>query len=143
MRRIHTTRTTFVGIRPPSEDSFQPHLFGRPSNKESAENQGFEKCDHRLEGFRIFADGRCTEEERAELQGIMETICGRVRETLPAETYSTSIPLDDPLPGKLLVAGQDFAITGRFAYGTRRKVFETIQSLGGRPSDSPPTHYTR
>jgi hypothetical protein len=33
-------------------------------------------------------------------------------------------------------------ITGRFAYGTRRKVFEVISGLGGLPGDSPPNRDT-
>ena len=91
----------------------------------------------------IFADGRCDDEERAELQGIMEALCGHTQDAKPEETYSTTLPLDDPLPAPLLFPKQQFVVTGRFAYGTRRKVFEAIESLGGVPTDSAPTLATR
>jgi NAD-dependent DNA ligase len=92
---------------------------------------------------RIFADGRCDEEEREELKGVMQTLCGYTAEAEPAETYSTTLPLDNPQPEPLLFPGQQFVVTGRFAYGTRRKVFEAIEALGGVCGDSAPTLTTR
>lgn len=91
---------------------------------------------------RIFADGHCDDEERAELQAMMEAICGHRYESQPDETRSTSLPLDTPLPETLIFAEKQFVITGRFAYGTRRKVFEAIQTRGGFCSDSAPTQKT-
>jgi len=93
---------------------------------------------------RIFADGRCDESERRELQSVMEALCGYTSESEPAENYSTSLPLDEPLPTPVIFPDQKFVITGRFAYGTRRKVFAAIESLGGIPTDASPsldTHY--
>src|SRR5437870_13199921 len=40
---------------------------------------------------RIFADGRCDDEERAELQSVMEALCGHTKEAQPDETRSTSL----------------------------------------------------
>jgi hypothetical protein len=54
------------------------------------------------------------------------------------------LPLDSPLPDPVVFPGRDFIITGKFAFGTRRKVMEAIETRGGRPSDTPPTigsHY--
>jgi NAD-dependent DNA ligase len=92
---------------------------------------------------RIFADGRCDDEERAELQSVMEALCGHTQEAQPDETRSTSLPLDTPLPSSLVFPEQQFIVTGRFAYGTRRKVFEAIQARGGICGDSAPTRSTR
>jgi hypothetical protein len=93
---------------------------------------------------RIFADGRCDDEEREELKGVMEALCGHTAEAKPAETYSTTLPLDTPLPDLILFPERVFTITGKFAFGTRRKVMEAIEARGGIPSDSSPTrdsHY--
>jgi NAD-dependent DNA ligase len=92
---------------------------------------------------RIFANGRCDDEERAELQSVMEALCGHRKEAQPDETRSTTLPLDSPQPEPLVFPGQQFVVTGRFAYGTRRKVFEAIEALGGVCGDSAPTLTTR
>lgn len=92
---------------------------------------------------RIFADGHCDEEEREELKTVMEALCGYGRDTQAEQTYSTTLPLDSPLPD-LVFPDRVFNITGRFAYGTRKKVMEAIESNGGKPVDSAPTrqsHY--
>jgi len=73
---------------------------------------------------RIFADGHTKEAQRD-------------------QTRSTTLPLDSPQPEPLLFPGQQFVVTGRFAYGTRRKVFEAIEALGGVCGDSAPTRTTR
>ena len=93
---------------------------------------------------RIFADGRCDEAEREELKGVMEALCGYTPQAKPEETYSTTLPLDSPLPDLVVFPERLFTITGRFAFGTCRKVMEVIQERGGVPSDSSPTresHY--
>jgi len=93
---------------------------------------------------RIFADGRCDEEEREELKGVMEALCGHTAQAKPEETYSTTLPLNSPPPDLVVFPERLFCITGRFAFGTRRKVMDAIQVRGGVPSDSPPTresHY--
>jgi len=88
---------------------------------------------------RIFADGRCNDEEREELKGVMEALCGYATQSNPEETYSTELPLDSPLPDPILFQGRVLTITGRFAFGTRKKVMEAVEARGGIPSDSAPT----
>lgn len=87
----------------------------------------------------IFADGRATEEECEELRGVMEALCGYTSQADPTETYSTSLPLNDPLPDPLILKDRICNITGKFAFGTRKKVIETIESVGGKALDAPPT----
>lgn len=92
---------------------------------------------------RIFADGVCDAEERAELKDVMEALCGVTQEPLPmAENLSTSLPLCVPQPHPLLFANQQFVVTGKFAYGARTAVFDAIAALGGLPTDSAPTKTT-
>jgi NAD-dependent DNA ligase len=88
---------------------------------------------------RIFADGRCDDEEREELKGVMEALCGYTAEAEPAQTYSMTLPLDSPLPDPITFPERVFTITGKFAFGTRRNVMEAIEARGGTPSDSAPT----
>ncbi len=87
----------------------------------------------------VFADGQATAEECEELRGVMEAICGYTSEAAPAETYSTSLPLDNPLPEPVIFRDKIFNITGKFAFGTRAKVVEAIASAGGCALDSSPT----
>ncbi len=92
---------------------------------------------------RIFADGYCDDDERAELKGVMEALCGYTSTAKPEETYSTTLPLDIPFPD-LIFSERQYVITGKFAFGTRRKVSEAISKLGGIATDSTPTrasHY--
>ena len=88
---------------------------------------------------RIFADGRCDTEEREELKSVMEALCGYVAHADPAETYSTKLPLDSPPPEPIVFQGRVLTITGRFAFGARKKVMEAIEARGGIPYDSAPT----
>jgi NAD-dependent DNA ligase len=74
----------------------------------------------------------------------MEALCGYTTQADPTETYSTSLPLNNPPPDPVVVKDRLFNITGKFAYGTRKKVIEAIESSGGKAEDSPPTrksHY--
>ena len=88
---------------------------------------------------RIFADGRCDTEEREELKAVMGALCGHVAQADPAQTYSTTLPLDSPLPDPIVFRSRVLTITGKFAFGTRKKVMEAIEAKGGIPSDSPPS----
>jgi len=72
----------------------------------------------------------------------MEALCGHVDDSQAAETYSTELPLDAPPPDPVLFSRHSFVVTWRFAYGTRRRVFEAISGLGGLPGDSPPNRDT-
>lgn len=92
---------------------------------------------------RIFADGRCDDEERAELKAVMEALCGHTEAASASEAHSTTLPLCEPQPS-LVFPERQFVITGKFAYGTRTKVMDAIVGLGGVPTDSAPSlksHY--
>jgi hypothetical protein len=91
---------------------------------------------------RIFADGCCDDDEREELRGLMQAICGQQTASEPAEVFSSSLPLDAPSPSQISFPGHNFCITGRFAFGTRRKVLDAIEKMGGAPSDAHPTRET-
>jgi hypothetical protein len=91
---------------------------------------------------RIYEDGVVTVEERGELKEIMEQIVGDVDSALTAAPKSTVLPFDDPPPPFILFKDRYFCITGKFAYGTRQCVFETIETRGGIPSDATPKHGT-
>ncbi|MCB2380490.1 BRCT domain-containing protein [Hymenobacter sp. BT635] len=92
---------------------------------------------------RIFEDGVCDAEERAELQEVMETLCGFMQAPTPqAETLSTALPLCVPQPHPLVFSDKQVVVTGKFAYGARTAVFEAIDALGGQPTDSSPTRAT-
>jgi hypothetical protein len=65
---------------------------------------------------RIFADGRCDDEEREELKAVMEALCGYTADAKPSETYSTTLPLDTPLPNPIIFSARVFTITGKFAF---------------------------
>jgi NAD-dependent DNA ligase len=88
---------------------------------------------------RIYADGICDAEEQEEMREIMSALCGIQRESRPAsgEQHSTTLPLDNP-PPKVLFEDKRFHITGKFAFGSRTKVIETINRLGGTALDVTP-----
>lgn len=88
---------------------------------------------------RIFADGLCGDDEHEELKTVMEALCGYCRDTKPSETYSAALPLNSPPPDVVIFPERNFVITGRFAFGTRRKVMEAITDRLGIVSDSFPT----
>lgn len=87
---------------------------------------------------RIFADGQCDDEEREELKAVMKSICGDTTEASPGGPLSSSLPLDCPLPDPVIFSNQRFAITGKFAFGTRRRVIEAIETKGGMAIDTAP-----
>jgi len=91
----------------------------------------------------IFADGRIDDEEREELAETMRQITGHGVYSDPSETFSSELPLDQPLPDEVVFLGNEFVPTGRFAFGTRHKVAEAIAGLNGIPKDGFPTQTTR
>lgn len=93
---------------------------------------------------RIFADGRCTENEREELKEIMGALCGGPHENSAHESYSTTLPFTSPAPDSIEFPKRVFNITGKFAFGTRQKVISSIANQDGIAVDSMPTqesHY--
>lgn len=92
---------------------------------------------------RIFEDGVCDEEERAELKEVMETLCGYTQAPAPqAAALSTALPLCVPQPQPLVLVGKQVVVTGKFAYGARSTVFDAITAVGGLPTDASPTRAT-
>lgn len=92
----------------------------------------------------IFADGICTEEERGELKEIMEALCGHAASQSDGETFSTTLPFNSPQPNPIIFPNRIFNITGKFAFGARKKVIDAITGHGGFATDSTPTresHY--
>jgi hypothetical protein len=118
----------------------EPEFFGNWVRKYDAFQPVWPFTDVLSRVERIFADGRCDADEREELKGIMEALCGYAPESTPTETCSTTLPLNSPCPEPIHFPQRVFTITGKFAFGTRRKVAEAIEARGGTASDSAPTH---
>lgn len=76
---------------------------------------------------KIFADEKVTNEERADLRVIIEGITGGAYVMDAKSRLSTTLPLCHPQPRKIFFEGQEFCVTGRFAFGTRAKVIEAIR----------------
>jgi len=91
----------------------------------------------------MFSDGHIDDDERKELAETMRQITGRGVYSEPSETFSSELPLDQPLPDEVVFSGNEFVPTGRFAFGTRSKVADAITALNGIPKDGFPTQTTR
>lgn len=86
----------------------------------------------------IFSDGVVTEDEREDLAAIMQQITGGAEAAEPAkEDTSSALPLDDPAPTVIEFPGREFSVTGRFAFGTRKKIVEAITQREGEFNDDP------
>ena len=74
----------------------------------------------------IFADGRVDEEERHELNTLLEDLVGGRASLTLGYDAATELPLDKPAP--LMCYGRDevYVFTGRFAYGTRRQCQQEV-----------------
>lgn len=59
------------------------------------------------------------------------------------DDYSSDLPLDHPLPTEVAFKSKEFVITGKFDYGTRIKVTEAIENLGGIVKNGFPSKKTR
>lgn len=78
----------------------------------------------------ILNDAVIDDDERADLQGLLEGIAGGRTELNMRENRSTEIAFTDP-PPTVLLGGREFCLTGRFAYGPRTICEEAIRSRGG------------
>lgn len=77
---------------------------------------------------RVLQDGRLDSDEAKDLLDLLTLIVGGEGDQYgPA---SALLPLDEPQP-QIVFPHRKFVITGRFAYGTRRTVEESIKSLKG------------
>jgi hypothetical protein len=77
----------------------------------------------------IYEDGVATEEERADLKDLIEQIVGGHDDDEVLLT-PTTLPLTTPEP-EVIFDSNEFVLTGKFLYGTRRRCEEEIQSRGG------------
>lgn len=84
---------------------------------------------------RVFADGKVTDEERADLTVLLQAVTGG-RPDLPSGSgQSTRLPLNEPAPA-LAFSGRSFVLTGQFVYGTRNACEAEVVQRGGRCSSS-------
>ena len=88
---------------------------------------------------RIFADGRCDDDERDELRDVMKALCGYEDKPSASQAYASTLPVNSPLPDPIVFPERTFNVTGKFSFGTRKKVMEAISARGGIPSNSTPT----
>jgi hypothetical protein len=92
----------------------------------------------------IFHDGVIDEEERQDLHEIIGSLCGIDDKSDPTQDRATQLPLCRPAPSPILFEDHEFSLTGKFAYGARKAVIETIDGLGGYAHTNRPTwgtHY--
>jgi NAD-dependent DNA ligase len=82
---------------------------------------------HRLDA--IFADGKVSEDERADLQALLSSVIGG-QVTTDIGQSGSAMPFDDPLP-HIEWTGQLFVLTGQFAYGTRSTCEREVERRGG------------
>lgn len=82
------------------------------------------------------------DEERDLLEALTATVGGEVAHPAGANSLSTELPYDVPLP-TILHSASVFVVTGTFSYGKRRTVTEAIESRMGviRSSVSQATDY--
>jgi hypothetical protein len=83
----------------------------------------------------IFEDGIVGDEERAELQKLLELIVGGPPEAAVAQRLATKLPLDNPAPS-VRIRGSSFCFTGKFIYGTRKVCENAVAVRGGLPKKS-------
>ncbi len=85
---------------------------------------------------RMLADGTLDSDEEEELiQTLLEITGGPVLDPAVA-SMSTGLPLDDP-PPVIIFQDQQFCLTGRFVYGSRRECESEVVARGGSAQKSP------
>lgn len=83
---------------------------------------------HRLDA--IYQDGRIDGDERQELLWFLEQFAGDGEPDESEGMGTTSLPLTRPAP-KIVHAGAEFVVTGRFVSGVRPAITARIVNLGG------------
>jgi len=79
---------------------------------------------------RMFADGRVSEEERADLQELLQSLVGGDAGVVLGDVATTSLPLDAPAPA-ITWTGSVFVFTGKFAFGPRAACEAQVRERGG------------
>lgn len=83
----------------------------------------------------VLADGRVTEDERSDLLETIEAVQGgRFVDTGAASGIATRHGFDEP--SELTLQGHRVCITGKFAYGPRKRVEQLIKKEGGTVAPS-------
>jgi len=101
------------------------------TNQEFASEWPFNRLLSRA--LEVLEDERIDEDERMALHEIMQEIAGS-----PSPDYflntPTTLPLTKPEP-EVIFDGNEFVLTGKFAYGTRKRCELEIRSRGGSCCD--------
>jgi len=82
----------------------------------------------------IYSDGVADEDERADLLVVANEIAG-AQDSETLVFTPTELPLTKPEPA-VFFDSNEFVLTGRFLYGTRKVCQKEIESRGGSCSDS-------
>lgn len=102
------------------------------ANREVADIWPVKPLVQRLD--RIYQDGIADEEERADLKELVNQIIGQQDEDT-FEFTPSDLPLTRPAPD-VTFDGNEFVLTGKFLYGTRKACEKQIELLGGRCADN-------
>jgi len=86
----------------------------------------------------VLSDGVVTEDERQDLQKILERTLGGKPEVGQAIRKATRLPIDDPVPD-IAFAKRSFCFTGQFVFGPRAKCEEAVFDRGGVCCQTPGT----
>jgi NAD-dependent DNA ligase len=78
----------------------------------------------------VLADGIVTEEERSDLQILLEKAAGTRPGVAAALTLATRLPIDEP-PPDVTFQGRSFCFTGEFIFGSRAKCQQSVLERGG------------
>jgi hypothetical protein len=121
------------GVLVPAEADFLRNWF--MANQDSCTCFPGQQIFQRIE--RIYSDGTITEEEREDLQALLEQVTGNGPELppVPANPATKSV-FEEPEPN-VAFPGTSFAFTGKFVSGTRQWCVEQVQAAGGMFHDKP------
>jgi NAD-dependent DNA ligase len=82
----------------------------------------------------IYADGVVSDEEREDLRELVSQLVGTQDQETGLFT-PTDLPLTQP-PPDVIFDGNEFVLTGKFLYGSRKTCQKQIELLGGRCSEN-------
>jgi NAD-dependent DNA ligase len=83
---------------------------------------------------KIYEDGVATEEERDDLKLLVNELIGRQDDDC-FEFTPSDLPLTKPAPD-VIFDRNEFVLTGKFLYGTRKNCEKQIELIGGRCADT-------
>lgn len=103
-------------------------------------NHGYPFDDIKRRIRAILADQRIDAEELQELQELMKDICGGIK--ADGVFCTSTLPLDKPQPRHVDFLNKEVRVTGKFAFGKRSMVFNSLEAMGAIVSDSMPSGKT-